>query len=36
VAVDLTDARRSLGEVVGRGVDQSVVDAIFSQFCIGK
>ena len=36
VAVDLTDARRALGEIVGRGVDQSVVDAIFSQFCIGK
>ncbi len=36
VAVDLTDARRALGEIVGRGVDQSVVDAIFAQFCIGK
>ena len=36
VAVDLTEARRALGEIVGRGVDQDVVDAIFSQFCIGK
>ncbi|HMI31138.1 MAG TPA: tRNA uridine-5-carboxymethylaminomethyl(34) synthesis GTPase MnmE [Candidatus Limnocylindrales bacterium] len=36
IAVDLTDARRALGEIVGRGVDQDVVAAIFSQFCIGK
>jgi tRNA U34 5-carboxymethylaminomethyl modifying GTPase MnmE/TrmE len=34
--VDLTDARRALGEIVGRGVDQDVVAAIFAQFCIGK
>lgn len=36
IAVDLTEARQLLGEVVGRGVDQDVVAAIFSQFCIGK
>lgn len=36
VAVDLTDARRLLGEMVGRGVDQDVIAAIFSRFCIGK
>jgi tRNA modification GTPase len=36
IAVDLTDARRALGEIVGRGVDQDVVAAIFAQFCIGK
>jgi tRNA modification GTPase len=36
IAVDLTDARRALGEIVGRGVDQEVVAAIFSRFCIGK
>ena len=36
VALDLTDARRALGEIVGRGVDQEVVAAIFSRFCIGK
>lgn len=35
-AVDLTDARRALGEMVGRGVDDAVVAAIFSRFCIGK
>jgi len=36
VAVDLTEARKLLGEIVGRGVDQDVIAAIFSQFCIGK
>ncbi len=36
IAVDITDARRALGEVVGRGVDDALVAAIFSQFCIGK
>jgi tRNA modification GTPase len=36
VASDLADARRLLGEVVGRGVDDEVVAAIFSRFCIGK
>ncbi len=36
IAVDLTDARRALGEIVGRGVDEDVIASIFSQFCIGK
>ncbi|HET9939674.1 MAG TPA: tRNA uridine-5-carboxymethylaminomethyl(34) synthesis GTPase MnmE [Candidatus Eisenbacteria bacterium] len=36
VAVDLEDARRALAEVRGRGVDDQVVAAIFSRFCIGK
>jgi len=36
IAVDLADARRALGEIVGRGVDDAVVAAIFSRFCIGK
>lgn len=36
VAVDLADARRALGEIVGRGVDDVVTAAIFSRFCIGK
>lgn len=35
-AVDLTEARHALGEIVGRGVDDSVVAAIFERFCIGK
>jgi tRNA modification GTPase len=36
IAVDLADARRVLGEIVGRGVDDEVAAAIFSRFCIGK
>src|SRR6185503_2514873 len=36
IAVDLTDARRALGEIVGRGVDEDVIAAIFARFCIGK
>ena len=36
VASDLAEARRTLGEIVGRGVDDQVVAAIFSRFCIGK
>lgn len=36
IAVDLTDARRALGEVVGRGVDDALVAEIFARFCIGK
>jgi tRNA modification GTPase len=35
-AVDLTDARRALGEILGRGVDDAVIAAIFQRFCIGK
>ncbi len=36
IAVDLGDARRALGEIVGRAVDDEVVAAIFARFCIGK
>lgn len=36
VAVDLADARRALGEVVGRGVGPDVAAAVFARFCIGK
>jgi tRNA modification GTPase len=36
VAADLADARRAMGEIVGRGVDDEVTAAIFSRFCIGK
>ncbi len=36
IAVDLTEARKSLGEILGRGVDEDVVASIFSRFCIGK
>ncbi|HEX7078145.1 MAG TPA: tRNA uridine-5-carboxymethylaminomethyl(34) synthesis GTPase MnmE [Candidatus Eisenbacteria bacterium] len=36
VAVDLADARRALGEVVGRGVGPDVTAAVFARFCVGK
>jgi len=36
IAVDLADARRALGEIVGRGVDDDVTAAVFARFCIGK
>ena len=36
VASDLSEARRALGEILGRGVDDQVIAAIFSRFCIGK
>jgi tRNA modification GTPase len=36
IAVDLADARRALGEIVGRGVGHEVAAEIFRRFCIGK
>jgi tRNA modification GTPase len=36
IAADLTAARRALGEIVGRGVDDALVAEIFARFCIGK
>ena len=36
IAVDLTDARRALGEMLGRGVGRDVIAEIFARFCIGK
>jgi tRNA modification GTPase len=36
VAVDLKDALRALGEVIGAVDVEQILDSVFSQFCIGK
>ncbi len=36
VAYDLQEACRSLDRILGKGVDDSLLDEIFSRFCIGK
>ena len=34
--IDLRDAIRALGEVTGEEITESMLDDIFSRFCIGK
>lgn len=36
VAVDLREAWRSLGEIIGETPQEDLLDQIFSQFCLGK
>ena len=36
IAVDLKDALRALGEIIGEVDVEQVLDSVFSQFCIGK
>ena len=36
VAVDLRIAVNAVGEIVGRTTTEDLLDAVFSQFCIGK
>ncbi len=35
-ATDIRDALLSLGAITGSSVDESVIDSIFSSFCVGK
>jgi len=35
-SVDLWDARRLLGEITGEDATESVIDAVFKNFCVGK
>jgi tRNA modification GTPase len=36
LAVDLNDALRAVGEVIGAAGVEQILDSVFSQFCIGK
>ena len=36
IAFDLRDAIDSMGEITGRSVNEDIINAIFSQFCVGK
>lgn len=36
LSMELEDSCRSLGRILGRDVDASVLDRIFSEFCLGK
>ena len=35
-SIDLWEARRALGEITGEDAGESVIDAVFQQFCVGK
>ena len=36
LAYDLRDAQEALDRIAGKGADDSLLDAVFSRFCIGK
>lgn len=36
ITVDLTEAWQALGEITGEAVDDELIHAIFSNFCVGK
>ena len=36
VTIDLKDAYKNLGQVIGLGLSDDVVSAVFSKFCLGK
>jgi tRNA U34 5-carboxymethylaminomethyl modifying GTPase MnmE/TrmE len=35
-ATDLQAAQKALGEITGDQVDEKLLDAVFSGFCVGK
>lgn len=35
-SIDLLNAYRALGEIIGEAVDEDLVDTIFKEFCMGK
>ena len=35
-AIDLMNAYRMLGEIIGEAVDEDLIDTIFKEFCMGK
>lgn len=35
-SIDLMNAYRALGEIIGEAVDEDLVDTIFKEFCMGK
>mgnify|MGYP001363043888 CR=1 FL=1 len=36
IAADVNDALESLGKILGKTVEDDLLDKIFSEFCIGK
>jgi tRNA modification GTPase len=36
IAIDLQDAYKYLGEIIGESVEEELLDMIFSEFCLGK
>ncbi len=36
LTIDMMDAYAFLGQVIGESVDEDLIDAVFSRFCLGK
>ena len=35
-SIDLMNAYKALGEIIGEAVDEDLIDTIFKEFCMGK